>query len=225
MSACSDPRQRRRFRGLVRVLHINELEPIAVAGVNWRPLRRTLGITGFGINAYSADAGQQLIEEHDETGGGAAAHQELYVVLTGQARFTVDGEAIEATPGTLVFVPEVGSLRSAIATADATTVIVIGGDEGTIKPSAWEYYFAAQPSLRAGDPRAAYETAAAGLEDHPDSAALHYNLARYAALAGDDEQALVHIARAFELDPETRAWAAEDSKLDMIRSDPRYPSA
>ena len=201
------------------------MDAIAVAGINWRPLRRTLGITGFGINAYSADAGQQLIEEHDETGGSAAAHQELYVVLTGHARFTVDGEAIEATPGTLVFVPEVGSLRSAIATADATTVIVIGGDEGTIKPSAWEYYFAAQPSLRAGDPRAAYETAAAGLEDHPDSAALHYNLARYAALAGESEPALAHIARAFELDPDTRASAANDSDLDTIRADPRYPSA
>jgi hypothetical protein len=146
-------------------------------------------------------------------------------VLTGHARFTVDGETIDAPPGTLVFVPEISSRRSAVATADGTTVLVIGGDEGAITPSAWEYYFAAQPSLSAGDPRAAYETAAAGLEDHPDSGSLLYNLACYAALAGDREQALVHIARAFELDPDTRTWAADDSDLDAIRSDPRYPSA
>jgi tetratricopeptide (TPR) repeat protein len=206
-------------------VHINELESIAVAGVNWRPVRRTLGITGFGTNAYSADAGQQLIEEHDETGGAAARHQELYVVLTGHARFTVDGETVDAPPGTLVFVAEISSRRAAVAIEDGTTVLVIGGDEGTITPSAWEYYFAAQASLSAGDPQAAYETAAAGLDDHPDSGSLLYNLACYAALAGDREQALVHVARAFELDPDTRAWAADDSDLDAIRSDPRYPSA
>lgn len=206
------------------MLHINDLESIAVAGVNWRPVRRTLGITGFGTNAYSADAGQHLIEEHDETGGGAGRHQELYIVLSGHARFTVDGETAEAPPGTLVYVPETTSRRSAVATADGTTVLVIGGDEGAITPSAWEYYFAAQANLSAGDPQAAYGTAAAGLADHPDSASLHYNLACYASLADDGDRAIEHLRRAFDLDTVTRDWAAQDSDLDPIRSDPRYPT-
>lgn len=203
---------------------MDELDAIAVAGVNWRPLRRSLGITGFGINAYSADTDEQLIEEHDETGGGAGRHQELYVVISGAARFTVDGEVIEAAQGTLVFVPEIGSRRSAVAAADGTTVMVIGGDEGTIKPSAWEYYFAAQAEINRGEPQAAYEVAAAGLSDHPGSAKLQYNLACYASLAGDSDRAIEHLGRAFALDPVTREWAAQDSDLGAIRSDPRYPA-
>ena len=209
---------------MARILRIDELEPIAVAGVRWRPLRRELGITGFGINAYTADAGEHLIEEHDETGAGAGRHEELYIVLTGHARFTVDREAIDAPAGTLVFVPETSSRRAAVATADGTNAVVIGGDSGSVKPSAWEHYFAAQPAVDAGDPQRAYETAAAGLQDHPDNASLHYNLACYASLAGDAERAIMHISRAFELDPATRQWAEGDTDLDGIRADPRYPA-
>ena len=67
-----------------RVARIDELERIDVAGVHWRPIRRRLGVQAFGINGYSADAGELLIEEHDETGAGAGAHEELYVVVTGR---------------------------------------------------------------------------------------------------------------------------------------------
>ncbi|MEA2292917.1 MAG: hypothetical protein QOE86_556, partial [Solirubrobacteraceae bacterium] len=70
-----------------RVTRIGELEDISVAGIHLRPVRRPLGITAFGTNAFSADAGERLIEEHDETGGGAGVHEELYVVLTGHATF------------------------------------------------------------------------------------------------------------------------------------------
>jgi hypothetical protein len=209
---------------VVRTVRIEELQPIEVAGVKWRPVRRALGITGFGINAYSADAGEQLIEEHDETGAGAGQHEELYLVLTGHARFTVDGQHIDAPAGTLVFVPETSSRRAAEATADGTNALVIGGDTGTIKPSAWEHYFAAQPAADAGDPQQAYETAAAGLEDHADNGSLHYNLACYASLAGDADRAITHLGRAFELEPKTREWAERDADLDAIRSDARYPT-
>lgn len=208
---------------MARITRIDELEPIAVAGVRWRPVRRALGITGFGVNAYTADAGEQLIEEHDETGAGAGRHEELYVVLTGHARFTIDGEAIDAPAGTFVFVPETSARRSAVATADDTNALVVGGDTGSVKPSAWEHYFAAQPAADAGQPQQAYESAAAGLQDHPDNASLHYNLACYASLAGDSDRALTHLARAFKLDPGTRKWAENDADLDGIRSDSRYP--
>ena len=210
---------------MARSLRIDELEAIKVAGINWRPVRRTLGITGFGINAYSADAGEQLIEDHDETGGGAGRHEELYLVLTGRATFTVDGETIDAPTGTLVFVKETTERRAAVAVVDGTTALVIGGDSDTVKPSAWEHTFAAQPAADAGDPRQAYEITAAGLKDHPDNGSLHYNLACYASLDGDPDLALMHLSRAFELDPNTRDWASSDTDLDAIRSDPRYPAA
>lgn len=196
---------------------------IEVAGVRWRPIRRALGISGFGINAYTADAGEQLIEEHDETAGGAGGHEELYVTLQGHARFRVDSEEIDAPTGTLVFVPETDARRVAIAVTDGTTVMVIGGDAGAIAPSAWEYYFAASPAARAGDPKRAYDIAAAGLSGHSNSASMHFNLACFASLAGDSDRACAHLTSAFALDPQTREWAATDTDLDAIRSDPSFP--
>src|SRR4051794_25235490 len=61
------------------VLRLDEVEGIHVAGVRWKPVRRTLGIEAFGINAYSADEGQPIIEEHNELGGGAGGHEEVYI--------------------------------------------------------------------------------------------------------------------------------------------------
>jgi hypothetical protein len=209
---------------VARAIHIDELDTVHAAGVNWRPIRRALGITGFGINAYSAAADERLIEEHDETGGGSGHHEELYLVLSGHARFTVDGDEIEAPTGTLVFVPDAASRRSAVALTAGTTAVVVGGTPGTIRPSPWEYYFAALPAAEAGDPARAYELAAAGLAEHPDHPSLHYNLACYAALAGESDRALEHLGRAVEGDPEARSWAATDPDLDSIRSDPRYPA-
>jgi hypothetical protein len=209
---------------MVRVIHIDELEAIAVAGVSWRPIRRALGITGFGINAYSAAPGEQLIEEHDESGGGSGHHEELYLVLSGHAVFTVDGKEIDAPAGTLVFVPEASSRRAAVALAEGATAVVVGGRPGTIIPSPWEYYFAALPAAEAGDPAGAYEIAAVGLAEHPDHPSLHYNLACYAALAGESERALEHLNRAVQGDPDVRSWAATDADLDSIRSDARFPA-
>ena len=209
---------------MARVSHIDELDTVNVAGVKWRPVRRALGITGFGINAYTADRGEQLIEEHDETGGGAGGHEELYLVLSGHGRFTVDAEEIDAPTGTLVFVPEPASRRSATALTDRTAVLVVGGPSGAITPSPWEHYFAALPAAEAGEPARAFEIAAAGLADYPDHPSLHYNLACYASRAGETDRALEHLARALDGDPSMREWAATDSDLDAIRSDPRFPS-
>ena len=206
------------------MVHVDELDNVHAAGVNWRPIRRALGITAFGINAYTAERGEQLIEEHDETGGGAGGHEELYIVLNGRAAFTVDGDQIDAQAGTLIFVPDAPSRRSAVAQVDGTTVIVVGGNRGALTPSPWEHFFAALPAAEAGDPASAYEIAAAGLTDHPDHPSLHYNLACYASQAGDTDRALEHLNRAVEQDPRTRSWAATDSDLDPIRSDPRYPN-
>ncbi len=86
----------------MRTARIDEIEPIAVVGgeLQWRPVRRTLGIEAFGINAYTADAGELVVEEHDETGAGAGHHEELYVVVTGRASFNVNGESFNAPVGT-----------------------------------------------------------------------------------------------------------------------------
>ena len=50
-------------------VRLDEIEQIAVDDdkLLWRPLRRTLGVEAFGINAYTApNAGDQVVEEHTE---------------------------------------------------------------------------------------------------------------------------------------------------------------
>ena len=125
----------------MKVVRIEEIEPVPVVGgeLQWRPLRRTLGIEAFGINAYTASAGELVVEEHDETGAGAGHHEELYVVVTGHATFTVGGEEIDAPAGTIVFVRDPALLRAARATADDTTIFMIGGPTGVpYTISRWE---------------------------------------------------------------------------------------
>jgi tetratricopeptide (TPR) repeat protein len=209
---------------MYRAIRLGELATIRAAGLNWRPVRRELGITGFGINAYTGSAGEALIESHDETGSGAAGHQELYVVLSGHAKFVVDSDEIDAPAVTLVFVPDIKARREATSLAQGTTVLVIGGPPGAISPSPWEHFFAASPAAAAGDPARAYEIASEGLSTHPDNASLHYNLACFAALAGESDRAIEHLSRALDSDPRISQWAATDGDLDAIRSDPRYPA-
>jgi len=74
-----------------QVLAISDVPSLAVVNgtLQWRPLRRTLGVRAFGNNAYTAaNAGDEVVEDHDEEGLG---HEEIYVVLTGRATFTVGG--------------------------------------------------------------------------------------------------------------------------------------
>ena len=208
-----------------RAVRLDDLERVDVAGVHLRPVRRPLGITAFGANAYTADAGEQLIEEHTEDGGGGAGgHEELYVVLRGHATFTIDGEEVDAPAGALVFCGDPHTRRGAVALEDGTAVLVVGGPEGAAGAiSPWEWYFGAAAHANRGDWRAAYDFASQGLADHPDNASLHFNLACYASMAGDREAALEHLGRAIELDPQVREWAATDTDLDPIRDDPRFP--
>jgi len=110
-------------------------QPTEPGEASWKAVRHHFGIGAFGVNAWQArEDGGQVIERHDETGG----HEELYVVLDGHARFTVDGEEIDAPAGTFVYVgPE--STRSADGVSAGTTVLAIGAQRGVaFEPSAWE---------------------------------------------------------------------------------------
>jgi hypothetical protein len=209
--------------GRFSVVRLDEVERVrATEGPAWwRPLRRVLGVTAFGINAYTADREcEELIERHDETSAGAGGHEEVYVVLSGRAAFEVDGEAVDAPAGTVLRVDR-GAPRAAVAAAPDTTVLVIGGVPGAALPvSPYEHWYAAQPAYLAGDYARAVEIASAGLADWPDHPLLHYQLACFHALGGDREAATGHLRRAFDGDPRTRAWAAEDDDLVSVRDDP-----
>lgn len=200
------------------VAHIDALERARLAEAGWwRPVRRTLGLTAVGANAYTADvAGAPLIEPHDELSPGAGGHEELYVVLTGAATFTVADETIEAPAGTLLRVG-VGVPRSAVASAAATTVLVVGGrPQAAMPPSPFEYWYAAQPAYDAGDYERAIAIASEGLAHYAEHGGLNYQLACFHALAGDTDEAARHLRIAFEADPRTRAWAEDDHDLDGV---------
>ena len=103
----------------------------------WKPIRRPLGVSAFGINAYTAGAaGDEVVEDHTETQNG---HEEIYAVIAGHATFTVDGEEIDAPAGTIVFVRDPALIRAARATADDTTIFMVGGPAGVpYAVSRWE---------------------------------------------------------------------------------------
>jgi hypothetical protein len=119
--------------------------PVVDGTLRWRPIRRTLGIRAFGTNAYSADAGQDVVEEHDEvSSSGSGGHEELYVVVRGHAEFTIDGETLDAPAGTLVFLPDPRAKRFAKALADGTLVMAVGAPRGeAYTVPEWEDRFAA----------------------------------------------------------------------------------
>ena len=202
------------------MLHIDDAERIVGHGHWWRPLRKQLGTTGFGVNGYTSDAGDQVIETHDERSFGAAGHEELYVVISGAATFTVDGDEVAAPTGTLLVVPP-GTQRGATATEDGTTVLVIGGVPGSAGPrTPFEYWYEAEPHYRSGDYARAVEIASEGLTDWPEHPSLRYQLACYEALQGHREQAIEHLKIAYANNPATREWAAGDEDLDSVRDDP-----
>jgi len=204
------------------VTHLDELERVKTGGAGlWRPIRRALGVTGFGVNAYTAEqAGEELIERHDERSFGAGGHEELYVVLTGRAAFEVGGEDVDAPAGTLVLVPP-GEVRAATAAEPNTTVMIVGGRPGAALPvSPFEYWYAALPAYEAGDYASAIEIASEGLAAHPQNPPLGSQLACYEALAGNRAAAIRHLRIAFDNNPDTREWASDDEDLESVRDDP-----
>jgi tetratricopeptide (TPR) repeat protein len=209
-----------------RTVRIFEVEPIPVVDgtLLWHPLRHALGVTAFGVNAYTAPhAGDDVVEEHregDESGG----HEELYVVLSGRARFTIDGEEVDAAAGTCVFLPEPGSRRYAVAVEDGTRVLAVGGEPGKpFEVSAWEWSFRARPHLDSGAWEEAAEILADGLREHPGDGALLYNLACCEARLGRLDAAAAHLREALSDKPEVREWAADDEDLEALRERPDFP--
>ena len=201
--------------------HLSDLESLAGPGtLSWQPVRRAFGITGFGVNAYTAaEVGQDVVEEHTEESLG---HEELYVVLAGRATFQLDGEELDAPTGTLVFLADPSVRRGAKAAEPGTTVLAIGGEPGRHDVSAWEWYFAAYAYSGDGEHEQAIAELQAGLEQRPGHPRLLYHLACVEARAGRREPALEHLNLAVMSDPRLRDHAAKDDDFESIRDDPRF---
>ena len=192
------------------VAHLDELDrfPIDEEGLLWRPVRRRLGVTAFGTNAYTAEkGGERVVEEHFEKDG----HEELYFVASGPA-----GTFVHAEPGTK---------RGAVATEPNTTVLAIGAKPGVPHEiSKWEEIFVVFGHYRSGDEAKARKQMAAVLAEHPNEWQGHYNAACLEALTKNRDATLGHLRRAIELDPQAKEYAAKDTDFDWLRDDPEFPA-
>ena len=207
-------------------MRLDEIAPISVVGgtLLWRPVRRTLDIGAFGINAYIApNEGDDVVEEHTERSLG---HEEVYVVLRGRATFTLDDDTLDAPAGTVVFVRDVDVKRHARAEEPGTTVLAIGGPrEAVYEPSAWEDFFAAERHRSAGDYDAYLDELRAALDRRPDHPGALYHVACAEALLGRGDDAVGHLSRALELRPELAEHASADEDFVALRDRPDWPLA
>lgn len=205
----------------MKVLRLGEIEGVPVFGtLVWKPVRKALGVTAFGINAYTAAAaGDEVVEDHTEEPSG---HEELYLVVHGHATFTVDGEEVDAPAGTIVFLDEPKQRRHAVAKEPETTVLAVGGKPGAHEISAWEYIFPSLPARNAGDWSTARTILEQALAD-ADLPAIHYHLACVEARDGNSERALEELRVAVERRPTLLEPAQTDEDLASIRDDPRFP--
>lgn len=199
------------------VTRLADVEPITVAGgLNWRPLRRSLGVQAFGINAFVAHAaGDVVVESHTED---ALGHEELYVVVTGHATFVLDDQTVDAPSGTLVYIADPTTRRHAVARETGTTVVAVGGKAGSAyAPSPWESTFAVERFRDAQQYAAGAAELEAALELHPGSAEILYQLGCWQALAGRAGDAIANVRAAIERDERYRELARTDSDLDTVR--------
>lgn len=106
----------------------------------WKPIRHHFDVRAFGVNANVArHVGDAVVDDHTEVQEGALRHEELYLVMRGHARFTVEGETIDAPAGTLVFVRDPAARRGAVALEAGTTVVAVGGEPGApYRVAPWE---------------------------------------------------------------------------------------
>jgi tetratricopeptide (TPR) repeat protein len=206
----------------VNLVHVDDLDAVEMPeGFVWHPVRRHFGIKAFGTNAYTAGASWRIVEEHTEAQLG---HEEIYLVLRGRVRFTVDGNEYELGQGQLVFVRDPSLKRGGVALTDDATVLAVGGKPGQPHEiSAWEYVFSSSPHVQAGRWEEAERLMQEGLREKPGDGALHYNFACLEARAGKPEAALQHLLAAIDADERFREYAQTDEDFASIRDDPRFP--
>ena len=187
-------------------------------------VREHFGIRAFGTNAYRSLEGGELIREHDETGFriGETNQEELYLITEGRATFNVDGERVEAPQGTLVFVRDPATKRSAVAEEPGTTVIAFGGTPGKAYLVLPEGFSAAFEAYNEKDHERSLELYKELLEsDFPRKAGILFNIACNEALLGRTDDAIEHLKAAIDLDEQAAELARADTDLDSLRGDPR----
>jgi len=207
------------------VASFDEMEEVTgPEGPRWASIRRHFGVQSFGVNAWtSKEAGQTVIGEHDEVGGGAGGHEELYIVMSGKATFTVDDETVDAPAGTIVFVRDPAAKRKAVAVEENTTIFAVGAKAGEpFTPSNWERSAPAFAYFATKEYDKALEVLSEALAEYPDDAAVLYNLACAESMLGMTADALGHLRRSAEQGERFKELARTDTDFDPIRGEQEF---
>jgi tetratricopeptide (TPR) repeat protein len=186
-------------------------------------IRRDLGVESFNVNAIRALEAGPLLNEHDETGPGSDRHERVFVVVSGHAVFTVDGEELDAPTGTVVHVPDPEVKRAAVAKEAGTTIIGIGGRPGRpYRATPGEAIGEFWPLYEAKDYEGALAVVEQGLAEFPGNALAHYNVACMKNLLGHPDAALENLRIAVEAWPDYREHARGDDDFTSLRDDARF---
>jgi quercetin dioxygenase-like cupin family protein len=203
------------------VVSLDELEryPAMRGAPVLMPLRRRLDVRAFGINCWTAPVGAPVIERHSEPDG----DEEVYIVVRGRVRFTVEDETFYAGAATVVHVPP-STVREAIAVEPETLVLAVGANPGeAFEPKSWEDFQIAFAEAYARGEEAARALLREMLARDPEAWAPAYNAACFEALTGNIDAAFEHLAHALALGPpRVRLLAADGEDFAALRSDPRW---
>ena len=128
------------------VRRLEEIPTVPDADSDWHPLQHHFGLTAFGANLFTArDAGDELIGAHDETGSG---QEELYLVLRGSARFSLDDETHDVVAVGVVAVPDASVTRAAVALEAGTMLLALGAPPSAYSSTWRPAWFEHVPKLR-----------------------------------------------------------------------------
>jgi quercetin dioxygenase-like cupin family protein len=107
-----------------------DAESVEPAHGVFRPIRKELGATAFGINQLDFPPNADRYPNHDHAEDG---QQEVYYVLSGSGRLEIEGEDVELKPGRYVLVdPE--TKRKVWAGEEGLSIIVVGSPPGAYQP-------------------------------------------------------------------------------------------
>lgn len=203
------------------VAHVDDIDEFADGRCRYRPIRHHLGISAFGVNAWTGhDAGDLIINEHDEDD--PTRDEELFLVLQGRASFELDGDRVEAPPGTFVFASPLMK-RTAIAEEPGTVIVAIEGTPGKAYDArGWELWAPLAPLYEAGEYAEVADRLRTLVETSPQYPMLFFNLGCCQSLLGRTTLALVSLRRAVEMSDEFRETAKTDPDLDPIRGEEAF---
>jgi len=202
------------------IAELDEIDELADQGHRYRPVRHHFGITSFGVTAWTArEAGDPIIAEYDED---SEPSEQLFLVLSGRAIFDLEGERVEAQPGTLVFT-QPGVSRTAVAAEPGTTILAFDGSPGkAYDATGWELWAPLVPLYDSGRHAELASRLTEIIAANPQYPMLVYNLACCESLSGRTGEAIEHLRQAVEAAEKFRADAQGDSDFDPIRDEPAF---